>query len=191
MGTKKVTESRIASAPPRAESGTPVAGSIWTLGTGDLTLYKLKNVIGSDWYRRVAPGSSLRGRGSELKQLVAGLSLDKKMEQRVLGKHPKPGLKGALVRKVRMCQRAAERGKPRPIRFGRCLSCEYSPAEPRILPCAWVTHDGFICPSVIAASCGRCCSDRRKSRRATDRADSRECLALFPVVRRGRQACSH
>ena len=89
MGKKHFTEEQIAFALRQAESGTSVAKIIRKLGMSEQTFYRWKKRfagLGIAELRRLRP---LEEGNRKLKQLVADLSLDKKMLQDVLSKNSK------------------------------------------------------------------------------------------------------
>lgn len=104
IGTKYFTEEQIAFALRQAESGTSVAEVIRKLGISEKTFYRWKKRFAGD---------------QKLKQLVADLSLDKKMLQDVLSKTVRPAVKRVLVRKKRVCYRGTERRACRVRWFAR------------------------------------------------------------------------
>jgi putative transposase len=86
MGKKHFTEEQIAFALRQAESGTSVAGVIRKLGISEQTFYRWKKRFAG---LGIAELRRLRALGEEnrkLKQLMADLSLDKKMLHDVLSK---------------------------------------------------------------------------------------------------------
>ena len=86
MGRKQYTEEQIAFALRQAESGTPVAEIIRRLGVSEQTFYRWKKQfvgLGVAELRRLR---TLEEENRKLKQMVADLSLDKKMLQDVLSK---------------------------------------------------------------------------------------------------------
>jgi putative transposase len=82
----KFTEEQIAFALRQEEAGTPVADIVRKLGVSEATFYRWKkrfNGMGVAELRRLR---QLEEENRKLKQLVADLSLDKRMLQDVLAK---------------------------------------------------------------------------------------------------------
>jgi len=88
MGRKQFTEQQIAQALRQHEAGTPVAEIIRKLGVTEQSFYRWKKKyagLGISELRRL---KQVEEENRKLKQLVADLSLDKKMLQDVLSKKP-------------------------------------------------------------------------------------------------------
>ncbi len=86
MGRKQYTEEQIAFALRQAESGTPVAEIIRRLGVSEQTFYRWKKQFAGLGVAELRRLRTLEEENKKLKQLVADLSLDKKMLQDVLSK---------------------------------------------------------------------------------------------------------
>lgn len=86
MGRKQNTEEQIAFALRQAESGTPVAEIIRRLGVSEQTFYRWKKQFAGLGIAELRRLRTLDEENRKLKQLVADLSLDKKMLQDVLSK---------------------------------------------------------------------------------------------------------
>ena len=86
MGKKHFTEEQIAFALRQAESGTSVAEVIRKLGISEQTFYRWKKRFAGLGVAELRRLRTLEEENSKLKQLVADLSLDKKMLQDVLTK---------------------------------------------------------------------------------------------------------
>jgi putative transposase len=86
MGKKHFTEEQIAFALPQAESGTSVAEIIRKLGISEQTFYRWKKRFAGLGIAELRRLRTLEEESRKLKQLVADLSLDKKMLQDVLSK---------------------------------------------------------------------------------------------------------
>jgi putative transposase len=86
MGRKQYTEEQIAFALRQAESGTPVAEIIRRLGVSEQTFYRWKKQFAGLGIAELRRLRTLEEENRKLKQLVADLSLDKKMLQDVLSK---------------------------------------------------------------------------------------------------------
>jgi putative transposase len=86
MGRKQYTEEQIAFALRQAESGTPVAEIIRRLGVSEQTFYRWKKQFAGLGVAELRRLRTLEEENGKLKQLVADLSLDKKMLQDVLSK---------------------------------------------------------------------------------------------------------
>ena len=86
MGRKQYTEEQIAFALRQAESGTPVAEIIRRLGVSEQTFYRWKKQFAGLGVAELRRLLTLEEENRKLKQLVADLSLDKKMLQDVLSK---------------------------------------------------------------------------------------------------------
>jgi putative transposase len=86
MKKKRYTEERIAFALRQAEAGTPVEDVCRTLGVSEATFYRWKNQFAGMGVAELRRLRQLEEENKKLKQLVADLSLDKKMLQDVLAK---------------------------------------------------------------------------------------------------------
>jgi putative transposase len=86
VGRKQYTEEQIAFALRQAESGTPVAEIIRRLGVSEQTFYRWKKQFAGLGVAELRRLRTLEEENRKLKQLVADLSLDKKMLQDVLSK---------------------------------------------------------------------------------------------------------
>ena len=86
MGKKQLSEEQIAFALRQAESGTSVAEIIRKLGISEQTFYRWKKRFAGLGIAELRRLRTLEEENSKLKQLVADLSLDKKMLQDVLSK---------------------------------------------------------------------------------------------------------
>lgn len=86
MGKKNFTEEQIAFALRQAESGTSVAEVIRRLGISEQTFYRWKKRFAGLGIAELRRLRTLEEENKKLKQLVADLSLDKKMLQDVLSK---------------------------------------------------------------------------------------------------------
>jgi putative transposase len=86
MGKKHFTEEQIAFALRQAESGTSVAEVIRKLGISEQTFYRWKKRFAGLGIAELRRLRTLEEENKKLKQLVADLSLDKKMLQDVLSK---------------------------------------------------------------------------------------------------------
>ena len=86
MKGEKFTEEQIAFALRQAESGTPVAEIIRRLGVSEQTFYRWKKQFAGLGVAELRRLRTLEEENRKLKQLVADLSLDKKMLQDVLSK---------------------------------------------------------------------------------------------------------
>ena len=86
MKKKRYTEEQISFALRQAESGTPVKEIIRKLGISEQTFYRWKKKFGGMGTSEVRRLKQLEEENRKLKQLVADLSLDKKMLQDVLSK---------------------------------------------------------------------------------------------------------
>jgi putative transposase len=84
MGKKHFTEEQIAFALRQAESGTSVAEIIRKLGISEQTFYRWKKRFAGLGIAELRRLRTLEEENRKLKQLVADLSLDKKMLQNVL-----------------------------------------------------------------------------------------------------------
>ena len=87
MGKKNFTEEQIAFALRQAESGTSVAEVIRKLGISEQTFYRWKKRFAGLGIAELRRLRTLEEENKKLKQLVADLSLDKKMLQDVLSKN--------------------------------------------------------------------------------------------------------
>ena len=86
MGRKQYPEEQIAFAPRQGESGTAVAEIIRKLGVSEQTFYRWKKQFAGLGVAELRRLRTLEEENRKLKQLVADLSLDKKMLQDVLSK---------------------------------------------------------------------------------------------------------
>jgi putative transposase len=86
MGKKHFTEEQIAFALRQAESGTSVAEVIRKLGISEQTFYRWKKRFAGLGIAELRRLRTLEEEYRKLKQMVADLSLDKKMLQDVLSK---------------------------------------------------------------------------------------------------------
>jgi len=86
MGKKHFSEEQIAFALRQAESGTSVAEIIRKLGISEQTFYRWKKRFAGLGIAELRRLRILEEENRKLKQLVADLSLDKKMLQDVLSK---------------------------------------------------------------------------------------------------------
>ena len=86
MKRKRFTEEQIAFALRQAEAGTPVAQVIRKLGVSEQTFYRWKKKYAGLGVAEVRRLKQLEEENRQLKQLVADLSLDKKMLQHALAK---------------------------------------------------------------------------------------------------------
>ncbi len=84
MKRKRYTEAQIAFCLRQHESGTPVAEIIRKLGISEQTFYRWKKKFAGMGVAEVRKLKSLEEENKKLKQLVADLSLDKKMLQDVV-----------------------------------------------------------------------------------------------------------
>ena len=87
MGKKNFSEEQIAFALRQAESGTSVAEIIRKLGISEQTFYRWKKRFAGLGIAELRRLRTLEEENCKLKQLVADLSLDKKMLQDVLSKN--------------------------------------------------------------------------------------------------------
>jgi putative transposase len=87
MGKKHFSEEQIAFALRQAESGTSVAEIIRKLGISEQTFYRWKKRFAGLGIAELRRLRILEEENRKLKQLVADLSLDKKMLQDVLSKN--------------------------------------------------------------------------------------------------------
>lgn len=88
MRKSRFSEEQIAFALRQAESGIPVGDIIRKLGISEQTFYRWKKKYGGLGVAELRRLKQLEEENRKLKQLVADLSLDKKMLQDVLGKKP-------------------------------------------------------------------------------------------------------
>lgn len=86
MKKGRFTEEQIAFALRQAEGGTPVAEVVRKLGISEQTYYRWKKKYGGLGVAEVRRLKQLEEENHRLKQLVADLSLDKRMLQDVLSK---------------------------------------------------------------------------------------------------------
>ena len=86
MKRRRFTEEQIAFALRQAEAGTPVAQVIRKLGVSEQTFYRWKKKYAGLGVAELRRLKQLEEENRQLKQLVADLSLDKKMLQHVLSK---------------------------------------------------------------------------------------------------------
>ena len=84
MKKKRYTEEQIAFALRRAESGTPVSEITRKMGVSEPTFYRWKKKYGELGVAEVRRLKQLEEENRKLKQLVADLSLDKRMLQDVV-----------------------------------------------------------------------------------------------------------
>jgi putative transposase len=86
MGKKHFSEEQIAFALRQAESSTPVAEIVRKLGISKQTFYRWKNRFAGVGIAELRRLRIIEDENRKLEQLVADLSLDKKMLQDVLSK---------------------------------------------------------------------------------------------------------
>jgi len=86
MKKKRFTEEQITFALRQAESGTSVEEVIRRLGVSEATFYRWKKKYAGLGVAEVRRPKQLEEENRKLKQLVADLSLDKRMLQDVLSK---------------------------------------------------------------------------------------------------------
>jgi len=86
MKKSKFTEEQIAFALRQEEAGTPVPDIVRKLGVSEATFYRWKKKFGGMGVAELRRLRQLEEENQKLKQLVADLSLDKKMLQDVLSK---------------------------------------------------------------------------------------------------------
>jgi putative transposase len=86
MKKLKYTEEQIAFALRQEEAGTPVADILRKMGVSEATFYRCKKKFGGMGVAELRRLRQLEEENHKLKQLVADLSLDKKMLQDVLAK---------------------------------------------------------------------------------------------------------
>jgi putative transposase len=84
MKRKRYTEAQIAFALRQAESGTPVVEVTRKMGVSEQTFYRWKKKFAGMGVAEVRRLKQLEEENKKLKQLVADLSLDKKMLQDVV-----------------------------------------------------------------------------------------------------------
>jgi len=84
MKRKRYTEEQIAFALRQAESGTPVAEVTRKMGISEQTFYRWKKKFAGMGVAELRRLKQLEEENKKLKQLVADLSLDKKMLQDVV-----------------------------------------------------------------------------------------------------------
>ncbi|MFN9913005.1 MAG: transposase, partial [Pirellulaceae bacterium] len=98
MGKKRYTAEQIALALRQSESGTSVAEIVRKLGISEQTFYRWKRKFAGLGVAEVRRLKQVEEENRKLKQLVAELSLDKKMLQDVLSKKTlRPARRRALV----------------------------------------------------------------------------------------------
>ena len=88
MRKSRFTEEQIAFALRQSESGIAIGDIIRKLGISEQTFYRWKKKYGGLGIAELRRLKQLEEENKKLKQLVADLSLDKKMLQDVLGKKP-------------------------------------------------------------------------------------------------------
>jgi putative transposase len=86
--TSEFTEEQITFAPRQAEAGLPAEDLCRKLGVSQATFLRWKATYGQMGTAEMRRLRQLEEENKKLKQLVADLSLDKKMPQDVLGKKP-------------------------------------------------------------------------------------------------------
>ena len=86
MKKKRFTEEQIAFTLRQAGAGTPVEGICRKLGVSEATFYRWKKKYGGMGVAELRRLKQLEEENQKLKQLVADLSLDKKMLQDVRSK---------------------------------------------------------------------------------------------------------
>ena len=86
MRSSKFTEEQIAFALKQAETGTPVKEVLRKMGITEQTFYRWKKKYGGMMPSDLKKLRQLEEENSQLKKLVADLSLDKQMLQDVLSK---------------------------------------------------------------------------------------------------------
>ncbi|QEG22911.1 Transposase [Mariniblastus fucicola] len=84
MKRKRYTEEHIAFALRQGESGTPIADIVRKMGITEQTYYRWKKKFAGMGVAEVRRLKQLEEENRKLKQLVADLSLDKKMLQDVV-----------------------------------------------------------------------------------------------------------
>jgi len=98
MKKSKFTEEQIAFALRQEEAGTPVPEIILKLGVSEATFYRWKKRFGGMGVAELRRLRQLEEENRKLKQLVADLSLDKRMLQDILAK--KLGWQSGLNRRM-------------------------------------------------------------------------------------------
>lgn len=88
MKRKRHSEEQIAYALQLTETGTPVAEVVRRLGITEQTFYRWKKKFGGMGVNEIRRLKQLEEENRKLKQLVADLSLDKRMLQDVLSIKP-------------------------------------------------------------------------------------------------------
>ena len=88
MRKSRFTEEQIAFALRQSESGISIGDITRKLGIAEQTFYRWKKKYGGLGVAELRRLKQLEEENRKLKQLVADLSLDKKMPQDVLGKKP-------------------------------------------------------------------------------------------------------
>ena len=88
MKKRRFTEEQIAFALRQAENGTPVSEVVRKLAISEQTFYRWKRHYAGLGVAELRRLKQLEEENHKLKQLVADLSLDKKMLQDVLSKKP-------------------------------------------------------------------------------------------------------
>lgn len=88
MKKSRFSEEQIAFALRQAESGIPIAEIGRKMGISEQTFYRWKKKYGGMGVAELRRLKQLEEENRKLKQLVADLSLDKRMLQDVLGKKP-------------------------------------------------------------------------------------------------------
>ena len=83
---KRYSDEQIAFALRQGETGTPVSEIVRKMGISEQTFYNWKRKYGGLGISELRKLKQLEEENSKLKQLVANLSLDKKMLQDVLSK---------------------------------------------------------------------------------------------------------
>ncbi len=86
MRKSRFSDEQIAHALRQAENGTPIADIARKLGISENTFYSWKKKFGGLGTPEIRELRQLREENAKLKQLVADLSLDRKMLQDVLSK---------------------------------------------------------------------------------------------------------
>lgn len=84
MKRKRYTEEQIAFALRQGESGTPIADIVRKMGITEQTYYRWKKKFAGMGVAEVRRLKQLEEENRKLKQLVADLSLDKKMLQDIV-----------------------------------------------------------------------------------------------------------
>ena len=87
MGKKHFTEEQIAYALRQQEAGTPVVELTRKVGVSEQTFYRWKRKFAGLGVAELRRLRQLKEENKKLKQLVADLSLDKRMLQDVLSKN--------------------------------------------------------------------------------------------------------